>query len=365
MRGRTCWSGHHVAQGSLALAVVAAMTAGMLLPAVARSGRRAEEDRRPAPVPTNPTSGGAPSIAPPTSAPPAAAKVPVDGDAARRAKADPYERDPAEAAGSLDARCDRCHRFQHGLSHPVGVAPGAMGIDLPLEAGRITCITCHDDRSQRPHGRSGMKPRSDADDIASPAFQRDAMIRTESVEDLCGACHASGPSTAGAGRGSTHAGGSRGALRGNHRDLDSVHAMGLLQAHLTAHPEAFAGSPSRAMRGVLVGRGVTVDLESATCLGCHDGTIAKDVGEHTGGSGRGIRASEMPAESSHPIGVPYRSTLGAHGVELKASASLDPRIRLFNQNLGCGSCHSIYSGQAKYIVFPNERSALCMSCHKL
>ncbi|MBL9120842.1 MAG: hypothetical protein JNL80_13105 [Phycisphaerae bacterium] len=199
------------------------------------------------------------------------------------------------------------------------------------------------------------------------------MIRTDTVEALCATCHSSGggraekPSTARPDSGP----GRLAIARASHRDLDSVHAMGLLQAHLNGG--RFSGSSRSAARGAALGF-AAIDGESASCLSCHDGTIAKDVGGHaeTGEQARSSKSSKimaMEGPASHPIGVPYRSTTGGRGsgpaIELRSAASLDPRIRLFNQQVGCGSCHSIYSDESKYLVFRNDRSVLCLSCHRM
>ena len=50
-------------------------------------------------------------------------------------------------------------------------------------------------------------------------------------------------------------------------------------------------------------------------------------------------------------------------VRLVDAARLDGRIRLFDQAVGCGSCHSVYSMQPKLLVTSNLRSRLCLSCH--
>jgi predicted CXXCH cytochrome family protein len=59
-----------------------------------------------------------------------------------------------ELNGTVEEVCTRCHTMERlGLSHPLGVEPGANAHsvapeELPLEGGRINCITCHD-----PHGQ--------------------------------------------------------------------------------------------------------------------------------------------------------------------------------------------------------------------
>lgn len=239
----------------------------------------------------------------------------------------------AGASVSFDDRCERCHQFSPGLSHPVGIVASGTGrgraADLPLDMGRVTCLTCHDESAARPHGegRAGRAP--------------DPMLRRESVESLCAECH-----------------------QQPGRDLKHVHAMGLLKAHLdtpTGGARFGASGGEAGIRG-LAGRG-DVDGETASCLSCHDGTVASDVGEHVQGGRRSSLAMDGP--SSHPIGVVYKAAVSRDGIQLRAPATLDRRIRLFDQRVGCGSCHSLYSRHQDHIVFSNDRSALCLGCHRM
>jgi predicted CXXCH cytochrome family protein len=240
--------------------------------------------------------------------------------------------------GVLDAQCDRCHRFARGLSHPVSVPAPAGMTKLPLESGRVVCITCHDDRTLEPHGTTG--PRYSVNSSSDP------MLRTDSVDSLCSTCH-------------------EGGLRGS-----SVHATGLMRAHLEgsdlSRPAGSSQSGRRSgARAALSSE--RFDAETAACLNCHDGSVASDVGNHVDSmhrSGSGGMGG-MDGPSSHPIGVLYKATSSRDAIELRAPGSLDQRIRLFDQRVGCGSCHSIYSGHQKELVFPNDRSALCLSCHRM
>ncbi len=67
---------------------------------------------------------------------------------------------------NIDALCSSCHaeRMQIG-EHKVGMSPPLVVRDLPLQAGKMGCTTCHD-----PHGK-GI-----------------SMLRIE-PPDLCGSCH--------------------------------------------------------------------------------------------------------------------------------------------------------------------------------
>lgn len=237
------------------------------------------------------------------------------------------------ASEALDIRCERCHHFTTGLTHPVDIPSAAPGNGLPLVAGRIVCTTCHDDRASRPHGGS-----------QRGLSGNDPMLRMDSVEGLCSSCH-----------------------RPTSRDRASVHALGILQAHLDTQGSSWAGGSSNRHRGGIpsaVRGSQGVDAESSVCMTCHDGTVAADVAVHIG-SAKGMRGGDMEGASSHPIGVVYNASVARDAVQLRSLGSLDRRIRLFNQRVGCGSCHSVFSRQQDFLVFPNDRSVLCLSCHRM
>ncbi len=204
----------------------------------------------------------------------------------------------------VSSDCTSCHHFDRVLSHPIGVVP-SMPVPawMPLEDGRLTCVTCHEPREGHPSAG--------------------AVLRADSGPGgLCVQCHS--PSANG--------------LKGGHAD-------GRVRAHLIGG--GAGGRPG-------------LDEESRDCLSCHDGTAAGDAGSHAGISGL------FTVEGSHPIGMRYpspgerRTSSEARLVDI---ARLPLRIRLFDQTVGCGSCHSVYSQQAGLLVTSNLRSRLCLSCH--
>lgn len=94
-------------------------------------------------------------------------------------------------------------------------------------------------------------------------------------------------------------------------------------------------------------------------MGCHDGATAGDAGVHAGS-----RRTDSGVPKEHPIGVVYRSHHDqVDPVTLVDRRRLDARVRLFNETVGCGSCHSVYSKQDKLLVMSNQQSRLCLSCH--
>lgn len=211
-------------------------------------------------------------------------------------------------------RCDRCHSPDPQFSHPVGIVPSfPVPGHLPLNGGRMTCATCH----------------AEIDHLSeSPAVGLRATI---GAPTFCAQCH----SLAKLGRWDSH-----GSRTG--------------RAHLLEFP----GRP-RAATELPAG---SLDQESATCLSCHDGTLAREVGAgHVG-----LSSARSEVSSDHPIGIPYRPR-GTWNQEprLVERARLDPRIRLFNQTVGCGSCHSLFSRRDHLLVMGNLQSRLCLSCHAM
>ncbi len=133
-------------------------------------------------------------------------------------------------AATMDSRnCVSCHVFTKTLSHPVGVMPSMRVPDsMPLEDGRVTCLTCHDGTMA-----SGHSDRR--------AIGLDFLRGSEFAETLCTQCHGASNSQV-------------------------PHAGAAIKAHLTS---------STIKAGV-----EQLDSESVSCMGCHDGTAASDAGSN-------------------------------------------------------------------------------------
>jgi predicted CXXCH cytochrome family protein len=217
--------------------------------------------------------------------------------------------------------CLTCHENEAAWSHPVGIVPSMpVPSDLPLLHGQLACITCHDNRHSADHARARML--------------HEPLLRADSAAELCAGCH----DPLGTGR----------------RDM---HATMLGRAHLRRLADIDAGpgtgDPSAA----------SPDPASRVCLGCHDGSVAHGVADASGppGPARPGPSAHAPIGASHPIGAPYR----AHPDQaLRPADSLDPRIRLFDGRVGCGSCHNLYAGGRSLLVMSNTGSRLCLSCHE-
>jgi predicted CXXCH cytochrome family protein len=205
--------------------------------------------------------------------------------------------------------CERCHTMDASLNHPVNVRPSmTVPAQLPLEDGRVTCLTCH---TQTQHTTRG----------------KGSMLRTSiSDESFCTQCH-----------------------EATDTSKRKVHASGTEKAHLRPKTTGSSSKPSS----------VRLDDESLSCMSCHDGTSATDVGAHAS-----LSLAASAGANEHPIGVVYPSVTSSNPERrLVDRVRLDQRIRLFDQTVGCGSCHSVYSGQDHLLVMSNRSSKLCLSCH--
>lgn len=248
--------------------------------------------------------------------------------AARPAQAERPEAIPAGSmvagTGSLpwtDSNCNGCHVPSATFSHPVGVrAPMQVPSSFPLQNGKMTCVTCHDDSSSALHSQA----RSTGDPMLRGGIASSA--------GLCVQCH-----------------------ERTFTDSRDAHAMGVGKAHLQWERR---GPHEGLQRGMVRGGVEQVDTESQSCLECHDGSTATKVGERRTGD-----LFEHGRQQEHPIGVIYKNKRGRDAIPLKPVQSLDKRVRLFDGTVGCGSCHSVFSGHDGLLVMSNMRSALCLSCH--
>ncbi len=107
---------------------------------------------------------------------------------------------------------------------------------------------------------------------------------------------------------------------------------------------------------------------SLLCLGCHDGVTAADVytASHavtvaeplrrTGLGGRGLR--------SHPVGVKYPGPRSDYHPAAAVEAS---GLHLPGGRIQCTTCHDAHNtrGFDGFLWISNQRSALCLTCHRL
>lgn len=217
------------------------------------------------------------------------------------------------------ATCTPCHNnlTEGAYMHPIDSRPNTVGIasGFPLsEKGNITCSTCHDVHSS---------PRT-------PFSTKSYFLRSfERGKAFCDLCHSLKPSS------------------------KSSHQAVLTQAHFQAkesETDSFLG----------------IDPISKSCLTCHDGSLGSAVALNSGLWGH--QGSLLPHDGgSHPIGMDYEMTRMKHGpkTDLRPLFDVDPRIKLFDGKVGCGSCHDPFSRLSKNLVMSDWRSSLCLSCHAL
>jgi hypothetical protein len=214
-------------------------------------------------------------------------------------------------AGLGANQCVSCHRIRAVLSHPVDVVPSmVVPAHLPLADGRMTCMTCH-----------GVNDTGQA--------EVPGVATVEST--FCGQCHDP--------LGSSRA---------------DMHANAGSRAHL---------SWSDGMRREGIGPSLATwgpDPESRSCLTCHDGSLASGAGLlQASAFSPGQMAARLLA--NHPIGGEQRPR--GRGDSLLPPERLDPRVRLFDGRVGCGSCHSLYADHDSLLVISNQSSRLCLNCH--
>lgn len=114
---------------------------------------------------------------------------------------------------------------------------------------------------------------------------------------------------------------------------------------------------------------------SKLCLSCHDGTIAlgalinrpQEV-PFAGGirfipEGRARLGTDL--SDDHPVSFVYDSGLASLNPELANPSTLPPEVRLDRNNeLQCTACHDPHDdSNGKFLVMPNQYSALCTTCH--
>jgi predicted CXXCH cytochrome family protein len=230
---------------------------------------------------------------------------------------------PKPGAGALwQCTLSGCHNFNAVLDHPVGKRPGgAVPDDMPLDSqSRITCVTCH------------YRKQAVADSNDPNAAPQPSLYSPEGIE-FCAKCHAEMPGSI----------------------LEKSHWQFSTRAHLgSINPQA---RPRQIAQHAFGG----IDRESRMCLSCHE-NVGITVAELGGMTLQ--ETTRCQTASDHPIGMNYRH-IARHEQGRFNFPLTDHEIRLFDGNVGCGSCHSPYSPQKNNLVMSNLKSALCLKCHDM
>lgn len=140
--------------------------------------------------------------------------------------------------------------------------------------------------------------------------------------------------------------------------------------HITAaQAPLLVGGPEAPLRSYKTPAG-QLDAASLVCLSCHDGTVARDVyaGAHATNWADRSRGDLSPGRgrvTNHPVGVAYPDA--AEGYHSSAAVTGGGRIHLPNGRIQCTTCHDPHNstGVPGMLVISNERSRLCLACHRL
>jgi predicted CXXCH cytochrome family protein len=118
------------------------------------------------------------------------------------------------------------------------------------------------------------------------------------------------------------------------------------------------------------GRTGTPGASSLLCLSCHDGSVAIDTfgaeplrTESMLGS-RGRIGTHGDLGTDHPVGIRYPDHDRSY--HPRAEVESDGSVRLPEGRVECVSCHDVHSAGVtdKLLVKSNDRSALCLTCHR-
>ncbi len=211
---------------------------------------------------------------------------------------------PAVAADRSDF-CLECHAMAAGTvtPHPcfVPIAGAVSGnaSGLPLDDGKMTCLTCH----------AGHGPEPD------PAGAARFFLRVD-APDLCARCHKA------------------------NGQWDRPHAY---------YADTIHGGTRLAP--VPVAEGATGDPLSQRCALCHAGDEPPE----------GIRRPTVAIEAthSHPLSRYGEHQRGAYN----PPEQVDPAVRLVDGKVSCATCHRLQGHADYLLSKTRRRGELCMACH--
>ena len=200
--------------------------------------------------------------------------------------------------------CISCHPGIVGsMSHPVDITPSnLLPSDLPLVNDRLSCLTCH-----------VVHPTS----LRANLFRRSLLRRSGRGAQFCTACH---------------------------RRETNDHTL-FEKAHPLSRPNS--------------DRQLALDAYTLQCAQCHDRHLRPRRAEV--GSGRWRRSANGPGR--HPVGVVLADVAAKKPKSFNPPAFLSEQMRLYDGQIGCGTCHSAYSKEKNMLVTDNRAGGLCLQCH--
>jgi predicted CXXCH cytochrome family protein len=235
---------------------------------------------------------------------------------------EPGSTEPMSFMDDITTMCTRCHEVS-SLSHVVDVEPQIPIPDgMPLSAqGTITCVTCHDPHCAPTNPKTGEKTYFLR--LAGPGKQFCLLCHEDKNQP--GEVTIFSPSG-----GVTH-----------RRSMTLSHGLASFK---------------------VVDPLTDLDPLSVMCIRCHDNKedeadkskLGMGIWDHGEGIGR-----------SHPIGMNYGDAAWNNN-ELVPERDLDRRIVLFDDKVGCCSCHNMYAmggGPGLVIGDMDNYQDLCFGCH--
>ncbi len=249
----------------------------------------------------------------------------------------------AEPAAHARAACNRCHgAAQASFGTSVGAAPGSglgamFADDADASVGHAPpastamdrqCRSCHGDGPRKAgalgighadHGRrcTSCHQFHDANLVRTAAGSVDLAGLGEASAAHCQSCHAPGARL---------------------EDISEGHRA----AARLYHAES----------------GALADVSpSAACLRCHDRGSTSPWRQAAAGA-----APMFDGHRSHAVGVPVDLGAGDHMVSIRRE--LDPRIRLFDGDMECQTCHQLATRTRYALAAMESPKALCLGCHE-
>jgi len=214
------------------------------------------------------------------------------------------QKDPGNLKPVPSSVCEKCHaESRQKLSHPIDVAPEtSMPADMPLEDGKLSCITCH-----------FVHPFS----IKYKRFTYFLLRRPGKGAPFCSACH-------------------------------RIDAKGHIVFE-NLHQSSYQATD----------RGGSLDRYTLQCIQCHDDRIDNPGRALGAGRWQHFAASRL----NHPVGISYAGIANKNPRKFNPAPMLPDEIRFFNGKIGCGTCHNTHSKEKSMLVMSNWRSSLCLVCH--